>query len=155
MRMTRFTDFALRLLKQLAQAASGHATVVGVATAQGLSKHHVGKIAHALAQAGFIEAARGRTGGIRLARPASDISIGAVVRRLEPLPPVVDCTGCAEASACSLPATFGQATAAFLAELDRVSLADSTRLLRAARAVPPGTELRPSGRSRDRRARGP
>ncbi len=83
---------------------------------------------HQLGIAGDIETLRGRNGGIRLGRPAGDIKLGAVVRRTEPDMDLVACFGdaemCAIGEACVLQRALHQALAAFLAVLDRYTLAD-------------------------------
>lgn len=127
MRLTTYTDFTLRTLMFLALRPERHATIAGIAHAYGISETHLNKVVHQLGLAGDIETVRGRNGGIRLARPAAAISIGAVVRRTEPDMAVVACLGgdsCVIGEACVLQAALAEAVAAFLAVLDRYSLAD-------------------------------
>lgn len=81
---------------------------------------------HQLGVAGDIETIRGRGGGIRLARPPETINIGTVVRRTEDLAVVTCLEGgvCLIASCCVLQTALKEALAAFLAVLDRYTIAD-------------------------------
>ncbi|HWU04470.1 MAG TPA: Rrf2 family transcriptional regulator [Novosphingobium sp.] len=123
MQLTRHTDYALRLLICLAGEA-GERTIADVARSQDISQAHLMKIANQLARAGFIAATRGRGGGIRLARAAAEINIGAVVAEMEPTCAMVDCGSCRLVRGCSLPAALRRAKQAFMAELAAYSLAD-------------------------------
>jgi Rrf2 family nitric oxide-sensitive transcriptional repressor len=70
---------------------------------------------------------RGRGGGIRLARPAAEIGLGAVVRALEPELALVECQAgafCAIAGMCKLQNIVDEAAQAMLGVLDKYKLAD-------------------------------
>jgi Rrf2 family nitric oxide-sensitive transcriptional repressor len=78
---------------------------------------------------GLVETVRGRNGGLRLKREPGDISIGAVVRASESDFHMAECfdpdsPGCAYSGACGLQGKLREATEAFLAVLDGVTLAD-------------------------------
>lgn len=85
------------------------------------------KVAHELGKAGFVEGVRGRSGGIRLARPADKINVGTVVRGMEEGFDLVDCGSCLIAPACGLTGVLDEALAAFMAVLDRYTVADLLR----------------------------
>ncbi|MCA3255813.1 MAG: Rrf2 family transcriptional regulator [Alphaproteobacteria bacterium] len=123
MRITRFTDLALRLLTHLARHPDRRSAVAGVAAAYELSAAHLEKVASELARLGLVIATRGRNGGLRLARPAHDIGIGSVVRALES-GDVAGCEGCRERARCRLPALLCEAFGAFYQTLDRYTIAD-------------------------------
>ncbi|SKA55860.1 transcriptional regulator, BadM/Rrf2 family [Enterovibrio nigricans DSM 22720] len=91
----------------------------------GVSRNHMVKIIHRMGQAGYVEAVRGKNGGIRLGRPADEIIIGEVIRVLEPLQ-IVNCgaDNCHITPACRLKNAIAAATEAFLAELDNHTLQD-------------------------------
>lgn len=106
-------------------------TVREVAEDFGLSLAHLQKVAQTLAAHGYIETHRGRTGGIRLARLPEEIRIGRVVAATEPdfhlAPCAEESGGCPIYAPCVLRGALDQATAAFLAELDKWTLADLVR----------------------------
>jgi Rrf2 family protein len=86
MKITAQEEYGLRCLLRLARADGQALTIPEVASAEQLSQPYVAKLLSILRQAGFIESVRGRSGGYHLARPASDIHLGAVMRALgEPL----------------------------------------------------------------------
>lgn len=127
MKLTRYTDFALRVLMHLAQRPVGLLSIADVATAYGISENHLMKVVQDLGRQGFLTTVRGRGGGIRLARPAEEISVGAVVRATEDDCPMVDCASCILAGSCRLTGALAEARAAFFAVLDRYSIADVAR----------------------------
>lgn len=127
MQLTRHTDYALRLLIHLVATPSGRATITEIADAHALSRNHLMKVVHHLAQGGFINTQRGRGGGFALAHEPDAISIGAVVRHCEPDMQMADCPACAIRPACGLSGILAQATAAFLAVLDGHSLTAASR----------------------------
>ena len=132
MRLTVYTDYALRLLMYVAVKDDGLATINEVAASYGISKNHLMKVAHQLGLAGYVETVRGRSGGLRLARPAASIRLGDVVRHTEQDFALVPCfdpanAECAIRSCCSLKGALHRAMAAFIAVLDGYSLADLTK----------------------------
>ena len=101
MRLTVQTDYALRMLMYLAIHADSLVTIHDVAERYGISKNHLMKVAHGLGRAGFIETLRGRSGGLRLAKPAEDIPLGAVARHFEQGSALVECFPAATGGASS------------------------------------------------------
>jgi len=144
MRLTVYSDYSLRMLIYLAAKADGLATIAEVARSYGISEHHLTKVAHQLGRSGFIATVRGKGGGLRLARPAAEIRLGEVVRQTEPDMALVPCFSTAEAPsgapcpivpACGLRGVLGEALQAFLAVLDRYTLADLTQQRAGLRAL--------------------
>lgn len=126
MQLTQHTDFGLRLLIVLARN-DGAVSLPAFSAQQGLSYHHVAKVAQALVNEGFARSLRGRNGGIALARNASEIRVGDVVRKLERGMRLADCASCALKADCALSSVLAEALEAFLGVLDRYSLADVSR----------------------------
>jgi len=124
MRFTRYTDYAIRVLIHLGTNADELCSIADIAHAYDISQNHLRKIAQDLATSGFVEAVRGRNGGLRLGRPTKDINLGALVRHTEIGLVLVDCENCAIRSACTLPSILAEAVCAFLAVLDRYTLED-------------------------------
>jgi len=125
MRLTRHTDYALRILLQAALEPDRRLSIAAVAQAQGIARNHAMKLVNELAGAGLLATVRGRGGGFTLGRPANEITIGAVVRQTEPDLRPADCDNCAIAPACGLAPMLSGAVRAFLGELDRHTLAEA------------------------------
>ncbi len=126
MRLSRHTDYALRVLIHLAAIPDRLSSIAEIAHAYDISQNHLMKVVNMLGRAGFVRTVRGRGGGIALARPAEDIIIGAVVRHSEPDLNLAECGTCLIAPACGLIDPLAEALNAFLAVLDRYSIADAT-----------------------------
>lgn len=128
MRLTSFSDYALRMLMFAASSGGKSFTIEAASRSFGVSRTHLNKVANTLTRGGLLTAMRGRSGGLVLARPAETIRIGDVVRLTEPDFAVVECfaTGnqCVLTRACKLSGMLGEAIAAFLSTLDRYTLAD-------------------------------
>ena len=135
MQVSKFTDFAMRILIALASRPEACVTVRELAAAYGVSANHLSKIAAWLAQQGYLCTERGRGGGLRLAWPASGISVGEVFRQANSRDginvSIVECFSgndcCAISPACGLRPALRAAEEAFYATLDTYSLADITR----------------------------
>jgi len=131
MRLTAFSDYTLRTLMYLALRPNALCTIDEIAAAYDISVNHLTKVVHQAAQAGEVQTMRGQGGGLRLARAAETINVGAVLRRTEPDLAIVPCFGvaaaCAIQPACVLQNVLGEALSAFLAVLDRTTLADLVR----------------------------
>ena len=129
MRLTRYTDYSMRVLMYLAAHPDRICTIPEMARAYGISQNHLMKVVHQLGKAGYVTGVRGRNGGVRLARPADTINVGAVIRYSETQPggeelAVLDCPVCPIAPACGLTGVVDEALAAFFAVLERFTLAD-------------------------------
>ncbi|MGL5948010.1 MAG: Rrf2 family transcriptional regulator [Aeromonas sp.] len=127
MRLTSYTDFGLRALLYLATLPAGElSSVAKVSALYNVSRNHMVKAVNQLVKMELIHAQRGKYGGIRLKRVASEINIGAVIRALESNLNGIDChnPACCLVPACQLQAALAQAMAAFLRVMDGYSLAD-------------------------------
>ena len=129
MHLTAFTDYSLRVLIFVAAQPDGRATIAEVAGVFDISENHLTKVVHFLGKAGFLANVRGRGGGLRLARLAADINIGAVVRMAEGAAKPAECfdpatNTCIISRVCRLRGVLNEAVDAFYATLDRYSLAD-------------------------------
>ena len=128
MRLTVFTDYALRVLIYLALDPDRRVTIRDIADAYGISRNHLMKVVNTLTRAELVEASRGVNGGLTLAHPADEITVGEVVRKTEDDFDLVECfrpdNQCAITPECTLKTVFGQAQSAFLSELDAHTIAD-------------------------------
>jgi Rrf2 family nitric oxide-sensitive transcriptional repressor len=129
LRLTQYSNFALRTLQFLALRAPEIVTVDDVARAHKISKAHLMKVAYDLSQRGYIETLRGRKGGMRLSRRAEDITVGEVIRWTEAPLELVECFNpdtntCPLQGHCHLSRGIQRALRAFLSVLDDLTLAD-------------------------------
>ncbi len=129
MKLTSYTNYALRTLQLAAVHHPALVRVEDVASIHSLAKPHVRKVVHELGRAGLLETQRGRNGGFRLALPAESIVVGDVVRLTEVSLDVVECFNpetntCPLIGVCKLSRAMQQATAAFMSVLDDLTLAD-------------------------------
>ena len=128
MRLTLWTDYALRTLIFVGAKGDQLATIAEIATSFDVSKTHLMKVVNQLGQLGYLETVRGKSGGVRLGRPPWEIVVGKVVRKTEDDLAVMGCLGhsgfCRIEECCVLRGALRQATRAFLAALDGYTLAD-------------------------------
>lgn len=129
MRLTLHADYGLRALVYLATHPDRVVPTTEIGRAYGISKNHLVRVAQSLRDGGFIELSAGRTGGLSLARPASTIKVGDVVRTLEPDLRIVECfdaatNACPIAPVCGLARAIDAALEAFLSALDKVTIGD-------------------------------
>lgn len=124
MKLTLFTDYAMRVLFYLAARPDRLCSIAEVARTYGISQNHLMKVVNELVHGGYVESTRGRFGGIRLGKPPEAINVGIVVRRTEEDFNLADCDSCLIAPACGLTGVLKEALGAFLAVLDRYTLAD-------------------------------
>jgi Rrf2 family nitric oxide-sensitive transcriptional repressor len=129
MRLTSFTDFALRALMRLAGEPTRSFATNEIATEFGISRNHLAKVVRDLADGGFILTQRGAGGGFSLARPPQSITIGEVVRALEARHALVECFrddggSCVLTPRCRLKMRLAAAREAFMRELDATTLAE-------------------------------
>jgi Rrf2 family nitric oxide-sensitive transcriptional repressor len=129
MRLTTFSDYALRVMIYLGTSADRRVPVGEIAAAYGISRNHLLKVIGFLAGAGYIETARGKHGGVRLGKRPENIRIGKLLRQSEEDSALVECflekgSECRIDGACRLRGALHKAVRAFYAVLDSYTLAD-------------------------------
>lgn len=130
MQLTRYSDYALRVLMYLALNGHRRSTAREIADAYGVSESHLKKVIFHLGRSGFITTIRGEGGGLELARPASGINLGAVYREFEPNFELAECfagkerCACPIAGFCEITRVLESALQAFFEVLDRHTLED-------------------------------
>jgi Rrf2 family transcriptional regulator, nitric oxide-sensitive transcriptional repressor len=126
MRLTYQTDYALRMLMYLAVQGDRRSSIHEIATQYGISENHLMKVTQRLAALGYVDALRGRSGGLKLAGDPGQIRIGDVVRAMEPDLAIVECFGsentCTITLACGLRHVLDEARESFLGVLDSYTL---------------------------------
>lgn len=128
MRLTSFSDFALRLLMYAAAHEDRLVTIEEASRVFKISRAHLMKITNTLTRTGFLKAVRGRSGGLTLAKPARKIRVGDVIRATEPDFALVECFAagdqCVITRSCRLRGILDEGLDAFNAVLDKYTLAD-------------------------------
>ena len=129
LRLTQYSNFALRTLQLLALRAPAIVSVEDVARAHRISRSHLVKIAHELGRRGYVTTVRGRNGGMRLARPAEQITVGEIIRWTEAPLTLVECfdpdtNTCPLIDVCHLSRGLQRALRSFLSVLDDLTIAD-------------------------------
>jgi Rrf2 family nitric oxide-sensitive transcriptional repressor len=128
MRLTDYTDYALRTLIYVAVHPDELVTIQRIADAFDIPKNHLIKIVQQLGADGFLHTVRGRAGGITLGRPAQEINLGEVVRATEPDFRMVECfhddNHCVITRVCGLRGVLNAALRAYFDVLDGYTLQD-------------------------------
>ncbi len=129
MHLTLHADYSLRVLLYLASHPGQVSSTQEMADAYGISKHHLVRVVQTLGEGGWVEVKPGRSGGVTLAREPKDISVGGVIRAAEPDFQLVECFSreentCPITPACGLKGVLAEARTAFIAVLDKYTLAD-------------------------------
>ncbi len=129
MRLTLHSDYAVRILIHLGLVSDRLVTMDEISRAYGISKNHLMKISHKLANRGYLVSVRGRYGGVKLARDPKDINVGELLRWTEDNSQHVECfdddtNQCPIAPACGLSTVLREALDAYFLVLDKYSLSD-------------------------------
>ena len=129
MRLTTRSNIAMRTLMFCGVNSSTLVRKSDIAAACNVSENHLAQVVNNLAQMGFLETQRGRSGGMRLGRPMKKISVGEVLRNFEAGVPFVECfdeamNTCPLTAGCRLRIALEAAQEAFYAALDPISLED-------------------------------
>lgn len=132
MQLTVFTDFGLRGLMFLAAQPDQRSSVKEIADHYNISYNHLVKVAHKLSQLGYVYGTKGKGGGMQLAKSADKLKLGDLVRALEPNMDIVECFNrdkntCRITKGCQLKHYLMEANNAFIATLNKHSLADISR----------------------------
>jgi Rrf2 family nitric oxide-sensitive transcriptional repressor len=131
MRLSKTTNYAIRILLDCAVAEPNLVKVAEISDRRDITLQNTFKIVHLLSRAGFISAVRGRHGGVRLARPASEIRIGDVVRAMEILNLEIEREHeVAHGQLAALDQLFGDALGAFISVLDEHTLEQMIKVQR-------------------------
>lgn len=128
MRLTRQTNYAIRILMYCAANDGRLSRIPAIAEAYTLSDLFLFKILQPLVQAGFVETVRGRNGGVRLGKPASEITLFDVVRVTEENFTMAECfeegADCPLVNECSLNEALRKALGAFFEVLAGYTIED-------------------------------
>ncbi|MDN5848556.1 MAG: Rrf2 family transcriptional regulator [Nitrococcus sp.] len=128
MRLTRYTDYCLRVLMYLGVKGDELATIKEIAERYDISKNHLMKVAYELNRLGYIETIRGKNGGMHLRLAPEQINLGRLVRDTESDLAIVECFAtnghCSITPSCVLKDVLGEALDAFFSVLSQYTLHD-------------------------------
>ncbi|VVC84021.1 Rrf2 family transcriptional regulator [Sideroxydans sp. CL21] len=132
MKLTVYTDYSLRVLLYLASKPDATATITEITDYYNISRNHLVKVVHNLGIHNFIITSRGKNGGVKLARPAEDILLSDVVRTTEADMDLLECfnpktDNCVISPTCRLKSMLYEGRAAFMAVLEKYTLADAAK----------------------------
>ena len=143
MRLTQWTDYALRVLMYCATNEQREAapTIAEIAEVHGISRSHLMKVVMELSAKGWLSTTRGRGGGLRLMQQPAQIVVGEVVRQMEEDFGLVECfspegSSCQLDGRCQLKGVLAGALQAWMAVLDGVTLADLVQPVTGVSTVP-------------------
>lgn len=146
MNLTRYTDYSLRVLLLLALRRDERVSIQQISDTYGISRNHLLKVVNRLGHLGYVETVRGRGGGLRLQRDPGGITVGEIVRHMEPSIDLLDCfvraDDCPITPACRLKGVLGEARDAFFAALDRHTIANLASNRRALEGLLPLADRR-------------
>lgn len=142
MRLTKFTDYSLRVVIYLARHPEHLATIADIAGAYDIPANHLMKVVHRLSLRGYIVTVRGKGGGMRLARAPHQINVGDLVRDMEDNMDIAECfsaehQNCPMLPACTLKSVLAEARQSFLATLDFYRVSDIMGESELPHAAPP------------------
>jgi Rrf2 family iron-responsive transcriptional regulator len=130
MRLTRQSSYAIRTLIYCAVNAPNLSHIADIARAHSISELFLFKLIKPLVEGGLLETVRGRKGGIRLGRPAAEITLLDTVKLTEENFAMAECFDgggdvlCPLADACDLNGALREALGAFFDVLDGYTIAD-------------------------------
>ncbi|XAT61504.1 Rrf2 family transcriptional regulator [Rhodobacteraceae bacterium Araon29] len=128
MRLTGFSDLSFRVLLFTATKQDKLVTIDEMNEFYSVSRGHLMKVVNALTRSGYLESIRGRSGGLRLARPPEDINLAAVLRETEADFSLVECmragNTCKLSPMCRLKSPLNEAMTAFMETLGKYTLED-------------------------------
>ena len=126
MRLTQFSDLAMRVLMFAAQHSNERFTIDDVNQVHNVSRGHLMKVVNTLTRAGLLNAHRGRNGGLQLARLPKSISMAEILSFTEPDFAFADCMrnsgDCPLVKRCKLPHVYNEALKAFMHSLKSQTL---------------------------------
>ncbi|MDD7910565.1 MULTISPECIES: RrF2 family transcriptional regulator [Pseudovibrio] len=130
MKLTGMTDIATRIMAVVVSNPDHHWTIERFSQVCSSPKPQITKTVQALSAHGFIKSRRGRIGGFHLACDPAIVTLGELIRAVEPNFALTDCMGCSDKATCPfLPvcrvrSALAYALKAFMRELDSVTLND-------------------------------
>lgn len=135
MKLTTFTDYSLRTLMYLASNPEHLSSVKEISEHYDISRNHLVKVVHRLAQLGHIETSKGKGGGIKISDQVIQLRLGDLIQQLEPHMHIVECfdqktNTCKITNSCQLKHYLFEANQSFINTLNQYTLADTIKATR-------------------------
>lgn len=134
LRISKLTDYAVVLTTQLAEGGLRAPAVTSVrelAEVSSVPEPTASKVLKALSRAGLVDSVRGAHGGYKLARPATEITVGEIITAIDGPIAVTECvdedSGCTLEGQCGVRANWQRINDAVQTALHGISLADMAR----------------------------
>ena len=131
MRLTRQSNYAIRTLVYCAVNGPELSRIADIARAHNISELFLFKLIKPLVEGGLLQTLRGRKGGIRLGRPADQITLLDTIRLTEESFAMAECfdgaSDCPLMDNCDLNGALREALGAFFDVLDGYTIADMAR----------------------------
>ena len=128
MNLSKFSDYAFRILIYLAKNQDKICTVEELATNLQISEHHLKKIVHRLGKTEYVISTKGRNGGLKLGMEPKDINLGKILIITEESINVSECFSSAKhtcsTSKCRLKAILSSSISSFVNEFSKYTLED-------------------------------
>jgi Rrf2 family iron-responsive transcriptional regulator len=129
MKLTRQSNYAIRALIYCAVNEPGLSRVTDIAKAHGISELFLFKLIKPLVENGLLKTVRGRHGGIKLGRPAEQITLLDTIRLTEESFAMAECfeggdISCPLVDNCDVNSALREALGAFFEVLDSKTIAD-------------------------------
>ncbi len=130
MHLTSFTDYGLRTLMYLGARPNMRASVKEISEYYGISRNHLVKVVHRLSQLGYVEATKGKGGGVRISKDALKLRLGDLIAEFEPNMYMAECfdaetNTCRITQGCQLKHYLLEATQSYTDVLNQYTVADT------------------------------
>jgi Rrf2 family nitric oxide-sensitive transcriptional repressor len=125
MQITKFTDLSLRVLMYLTHDANGSiVTINEIAQQFDVPRNHLIKVVTRLNKLNWVITSRGRNGGLKLARQASELKLGDILIELENKTSLINCSEplCVLAGRCNLKQILDHGLNFFYQEMNKYTL---------------------------------
>lgn len=134
MQLTLSSDYSLRVLLYLSQTPKKITTILEIANFYKISKNHLVKVAHRLAQLGFIKTQQGKGGGLQLVYASLELTVAEIIKKTEANFYLVECfntekNNCIINQHCIIQKVLFQALHAFFTTLEKYRLKDLSNSL--------------------------
>ncbi len=126
MQLSKFTDYAFRVLMYIARHQEELHTIPHLAEKLHVSQNHLVKVVHFMAKQHWLITTRGKGGGIRVSSLVLSMPVGEVIRTLQGDPKLVNCSSpaCVLKPCCQLKSILHDALEQFYQYLNQYTISE-------------------------------